>query len=295
MSILVNNRTKVLVQGLTGSQGKFHAQKMRGYGTNIVAGVVPGRGGSDVDGTPVFDTVEEAIRKTGANASIVYVPPAYAADAVMESIDANLDLCVCITEGIPVKDMIKVKRLMKTSASKTMLIGPNCPGVITPGECKMGIMPGEIHTPGTVGIISKSGTLTYEAVKQVSAFGYGQSTCIGIGGDPIIGLKYIDLLEMFQFDAQTECVVLIGEIGGQAEVKAGEWIKQNFNKPVVSFIAGQTAPKGKRMGHAGAIISGGDDTAAAKMAALEKCGVHVVDSPADIGKKVAEVLKTAQG
>lgn len=290
MSILVNNRTKVLVQGLTGSQGKFHAQKMKEYGTNIVAGVVPGRGGTEVDGTPVFDTVEEAIRKTGANASIVYVPPAYAADAVMESVDAHLDLCVCITEGIPVKDMIKVKRLMQTSPSRTMLIGPNCPGVITPGECKLGIMPGEIHTPGTVGIISKSGTLTYEAVKQVSAFGFGQSTCVGIGGDPIVGLKYIDLLEMFQFDAQTECVVLIGEIGGQAEVKAGEWIKQNFNKPVVSFIAGQTAPKGKRMGHAGAIIAGGDDTAAAKMAALEKCGVHVVQSPADIGKKVAEVL-----
>jgi len=290
MSILVNNRTKVVVQGLSGSQGRFHAQKMKAYGTNIVAGVVPGRGGTVIDGTPVFDTVEEAIRQAGANASIVYVPPAYAADAIMESVDANLDLCVCITEGIPVKDMIKVKRLMKTSTSKTMLIGPNCPGVITPGECKLGIMPGEIHAPGTVGIISKSGTLTYEAVKQVSAFGYGQSTCIGIGGDPIIGLKYIDLLEMFQFDAQTECVVLIGEIGGQAEVKAGEWIKANFNKPVVSFIAGQTAPKGKRMGHAGAIISGGDDTAAAKMKALEKCGVHVVQSPADIGKKVAEVL-----
>jgi len=290
MSILVNNRTKVVVQGLSGSQGKFHAQKMKDYGTNIVAGVVPGRGGTKIDGTPVFDTVEESIRQTGANASIVYVPPAYAADAVMEAVDANLDLCVCITEGIPVKDMIKVKRLMKTSSSKTMLIGPNCPGVITPGECKMGIMPGEIHTPGTVGIVSKSGTLTYEAVKQVSAFGYGQSTCVGIGGDPIIGLKYIDLLEMYQFDAQTECVVLIGEIGGQAEVKAGEWIKQHFNKPVVAFIAGQTAPKGKRMGHAGAIISGGDDTAAAKMKALEKCGVHVVQSPADIGKKVAEVL-----
>jgi len=291
MSILVNNRTKVVVQGLSGSQGKFHAQRMKAYGTNIVAGVVPGRGGSDVDGTPVFDTMEEAIRSTGANASIVYVPPAYAADAIMEAVDANLDLCVCITEGIPVRDMIKVKRLMKTSSSRTMLIGPNCPGVITPGECKMGIMPGEIHKPGTVGIISKSGTLTYEAVKQVGELGYGQSTCIGIRGDPIIGLKYIDLLKMFQYDAQTECVVLIGEIGGQAEVKAGEWIKQNFSKPVVSFIAGQTAPAGKRMGHAGAIISGGDDTAAAKMKALEECGVYVAKSPADIGKKVAEVLK----
>jgi len=291
MSILVNNRTKVVVQGLSGSQGKFHAQRMKAYGTNIVAGVVPGRGGSDVDGTPVFDTMEEAIRSTGANASIVYVPPAYAADAIMEAVDANLDLCVCITEGIPVRDMIKVKRLMKTSSSRTMLIGPNCPGVITPGECKMGIMPGEIHKPGTVGIISKSGTLTYEAVKQVGELGYGQSTCIGIGGDPIIGLKYIDLLKMFQYDAQTECVVLIGEIGSQAEVKAGEWIKQNFSKPVVSFIAGQTAPAGKRMGHAGAIISGGDDTAAAKMKALEECGVYVAKSPADIGKKVAEVLK----
>ncbi len=290
MSILVNNRTKVVVQGLSGSQGRFHAARMKEYGTNIVAGVVPGKGGTEVDGTPVFDTMMEAVRKTGCNASIVYVPPAFAADSVMEAVDANLDLCVCITEGIPVKDMLKVKRMMKTGTSRTMLVGPNCPGVITPGECKMGIMPGEIHAPGTVGIISKSGTLTYEAVKQVSSFGFGQSTCIGIGGDPIIGLKYIDLLEMFEYDAQTECVVLIGEIGGQAEVKAGEWIKQNFSKPVVSFIAGQTAPKGKRMGHAGAIISGGDDTAAAKMEALEKCGVHVVHSPADIGKKVAEVL-----
>lgn len=290
MSILVNNRTKVVVQGLSGSQGRFHAARMKEYGTNIVAGVVPGKGGTEIDGTPVFDTMMEAVRKTGANASIVYVPPAFAADAVMEAVDANLDLCVCITEGIPVKDMLKVKRMMKTGTSRTMLIGPNCPGVITPGECKMGIMPGEIHTPGTVGIISKSGTLTYEAVKQVSSYGFGQSTCIGIGGDPIIGLKYIDLLEMFEYDAQTEAVVLIGEIGGQAEVKAGEWIKQNFSKPVVSFIAGQTAPKGKRMGHAGAIISGGDDTALAKMDALQKCGVHVVHSPADIGKKVAEVL-----
>jgi len=290
MSILVNNRTKVVVQGLSGSQGRFHAARMKEYGTNIVAGVVPGKGGTEVDGTPVFDTMMEAVRKTGCNASIVYVPPAFAADSVMEAVDANLDLCVCITEGIPVKDMLKVKRMMKTGTSRTMLVGPNCPGVITPGECKMGIMPGEIHAPGTVGIISKSGTLTYEAVKQVSSFGFGQSTCIGIGGDPIIGLKYIDLLEMFEYDAQTECVVLIGEIGGQAEVKAGEWIKQNFSKPVVSFIAGQTAPKGKRMGHAGAIISGGDDTAAAKMEALEKCGVHVVNSPADIGRKVAEVL-----
>lgn len=292
MSIIVNNRTKVIVQGLTGSQGRFHAQKMKEYGTNIVAGVVPGRGGTEIDGIPVFDTVVGAIRKTGANASIIYVPPAYAADAILESVDANLDVCVCITEGIPVRDMFRVKRYMKTNGSKTMLIGPNCPGVITPGECKLGIMPGEVHKSGTVGIVSKSGTLTYEAVKQVGEVGYGQSTCIGIGGDPIIGLNYIDVLEMFEYDAQTELVVLIGEIGGQAEVKAGEWIKENFSKPVVSFIAGQTAPKGKRMGHAGAIISGGDDTAAAKMKALEECGVYVVESPADIGKKVAEVLKS---
>lgn len=290
MSILINNRTKVIVQGLTGSQGKFHAGKMKEYGTNIVAGVVPGKGGEIVDGTPVFDTVEEAVRATGANASIIYVPPAYAADSIMEAVDANLDVCVCITEGIPVRDMLAVKRAIKTTGSRTMLIGPNCPGVITPGECKMGIMPGEIHTPGTVGIISKSGTLTYEAVKQVSAYGLGQSTCVGIGGDPVIGLKYIDLLEMFEYDAQTELVVLIGEIGGQAEVKAGEWIKNNFSKPVVSFIAGQTAPKGKRMGHAGAIISGGDDTAASKMKRLAECGVHVVELPSEIGKKVAEVL-----
>jgi succinyl-CoA synthetase alpha subunit len=290
MSILINNRTKVIVQGLTGSQGRFHAAKMKEYGTNIVAGVVPGKGGESVDGTPVFDTIEEAVRATGANASIIYVPPAYAADSIMEAVDANLDVCVCITEGIPVRDMLAVKRMIKTTGSRTMLIGPNCPGVITPGECKMGIMPGEIHTPGTVGIISKSGTLTYEAVKQVSAYGLGQSTCVGIGGDPVIGLKYIDLLEMFEYDAQTELVVLIGEIGGQAEVKAGEWIKNNFSKPVVSFIAGQTAPKGKRMGHAGAIISGGDDTAASKMKRLAECGVHVVELPSDIGKKVAEVL-----
>jgi succinyl-CoA synthetase alpha subunit len=290
MSILINNRTKVIVQGLTGSQGKFHAAKMKEDGTNIVAGVVPGKGGESVDGTPVFDTVEEAVRATGANASIIYVPPAYAADSIMEAVDANLDVCVCITEGIPVRDMLAVKRMIKTTGSRTMLIGPNCPGVITPGECKMGIMPGEIHTPGTVGIISKSGTLTYEAVKQVSAYGLGQSTCVGIGGDPVIGLKYIDLLEMFEYDAQTELVVLIGEIGGQAEVKAGEWIKNNFSKPVVSFIAGQTAPKGKRMGHAGAIISGGDDTAASKMKRLAECGVHVVELPSEIGKKVAEVL-----
>lgn len=290
MSILINNRTKVIVQGLTGSQGRFHAAKMKEYGTNIVAGVVPGKGGEKVDDTPVFDTIEEAVRATGANASIIYVPPAYAADSIMEAVDANLDVCVCITEGIPVKDMLAVKRMIKTTGSRTMLIGPNCPGVITPGECKMGIMPGDIHSPGTVGIISKSGTLTYEAVKQVSSYGLGQSTCIGIGGDPVIGLKYIDLLEMFEYDAQTELVVLIGEIGGQAEVKAGEWIKNNFSKPVVSFIAGQTAPKGKRMGHAGAIISGGDDTAAAKMKRLAECGVHVVELPSEIGRKVAEVL-----
>lgn len=291
MSIIVNNRTKVIVQGLTGSQGRFHAAKMKEYGTNIVAGVTPGREGDEVDGIPVFDTVVDAVRKTGANASIIYVPPAYAADAILESVDANVDVCVCITEGIPVKDMLEVKRYMRVRGNGTMLIGPNCPGIITPGECKMGIMPGEIHSPGTVGIISKSGTLTYEAVSQVSELGYGQSTCIGIGGDPIIGLSYIDLLEMFENDPQTEAVVLIGEIGGQAEVKAGQWIKENFSKPVVSFIAGQTAPKGKRMGHAGAIISGGDDTAAAKMKVLEKCGVHVVVSPADIGKKVDQVLK----
>lgn len=290
MSILINNRTKVIVQGLTGSQGKFHASRMKEYGTNIVAGVVPGKGGEIVDGTPVFDTVEEAVRATGANASIIYVPPAYAADSILEAVDANLDVCVCITEGIPVKDMLAVKRAIKTTGSRTMLIGPNCPGVITPGECKMGIMPGEIHTPGTVGIISKSGTLTYEAVSQVSAYGLGQSTCVGIGGDPVIGLNYIDLLEMFEYDAQTELVVLIGEIGGQAEVKAGEWIKNKFSKPVVSFIAGQSAPKGKRMGHAGAIIAGGEDTAAAKMKRLAECGVHVVEFPSEIGKKVAEVL-----
>ena len=289
MAVLIDENTKVICQGLTGSQGTFHTEQAIAYGTKMVGGVTPGKGGQTHLDLPVFNSVHEAKHATDANASVIYVPPPFAADSILEAIDAEMEVIVCITEGIPVLDMMRVKRALETSKSR--LIGPNCPGVITPGECKMGIMPGEIHKPGTVGIISKSGTLTYEAVKQVGELGYGQSTCIGIGGDPIIGLKYIDLLKMFQYDAQTECVVLIGEIGGQAEVKAGEWIKQNFSKPVVSFIAGQTAPAGKRMGHAGAIISGGDDTAAAKMKALEECGVYVAKSPADIGKKVAEVLK----
>lgn len=291
MSILVNSETRVIVQGITGAQGQFHATQMIEYGTKIVAGVTPGKAGTTCCGVPVFDTVLEAKEATGANASIIYVPPSFAADAILEAIDAELDLVVCITEGIPVRDMIEVKRYLQIREHRTKLIGPNCPGIITADECKMGIMPGYIHRKGTVGIVSKSGTLTYEAVKQTAEMGLGHTTCIGIGGDPIIGMSYIDILKEFENDPQTEIVVLIGEIGGQAEVKAARWIKENFSKPVVSFIAGQSAPKGKRMGHAGAIISGGEDTAEAKMRILEECGVTVVKSPADIGVTVAKVLK----
>lgn len=291
MSIFVNKDTKVVVQGLTGAQGQFHAKQMLDYGTKVVAGVTPGKAGTTCCDVPVFDTVHDAKARTGCNASIIYVPPAFAADAILEAVDAEMDLVVCITEGIPVRDMLEVARYMKLNGSKTRLIGPNCPGIITPGECKMGIMPGYIHVPGSVGIVSKSGTLTYEAVKQTADQGLGQSTCVGIGGDPIIGTNYIDVLKEFEKDPQTEIVVLIGEIGGQAEVKAARWIKENFSKPVVSFIAGQTAPKGKRMGHAGAIISGGDDTAEAKMRILQECGVTVVKSPAEIGVTVAKILK----
>jgi len=289
LSIFVNQDTKVIVQGITGSNGLFHTKQMLEYGTKIVAGVTPGKGGTEVEGVPVFDTVAEAVEKTGANASVIYVPPAFAADAIMEAVDAELDLVVCITEGIPVLDMVKVKRYME--GKKTRLIGPNCPGVITPGECKIGIMPGYIHTPGHVGIVSRSGTLTYEAVHQLTTRGIGQSTAVGIGGDPVNGTNFIDCLKAFQEDPDTKAVILIGEIGGTAEEEAAEWIRDHMDKPVVGFIGGQTAPPGKRMGHAGAIISGGKGTAAEKIAKLEECGVKVAPTPAAIGETLVEVLK----
>ncbi len=289
MSILIDENTKVVVQGITGSEGSFHTEQMLAYGTKVVAGVTPGKGGMKVfDRIPVYNTVEEAVRKEGANASIIFVPAPFAADAIMEAVDAGVDLVVAITEGIPTKDMIKVKAFMK--GKKTRLIGPNCPGVISPGKSKMGIMPGHIHRPGTIGIVSRSGTLTYEAVDQITQLGFGQSTAVGIGGDPIIGSTFVDILRLFNEDPETEAVVLIGEIGGNAEEEAAEYIKREFKKPVVSFIAGQTAPPGRRMGHAGAIIAGGKGTAAEKMKALEAAGVHVVKSPAEIGKTVKEAL-----
>jgi len=290
MSILVNNDTRVLVQGITGSAGSFHTQQCMAYGnTNVVAGVVPGKGGTLFEGkVPVFNTVEEAVAETGANASMIFVPPPFAADSILEAIDAEIALAICITEGIPVRDMIAVAALLPHS--KTRLVGPNCPGVITPGQCKMGIMPGHIHTPGHVGVLSRSGTLTYEAVGQLSAVGLGQSSCVGIGGDPIIGTKFIDVMTLFNDDPETESVIMIGEIGGTAEEEAAAWIKANMTKPVVSFIAGATAPPGRRMGHAGAIISGGQGTAESKFAALQDAGVHIVRSPAMMGKRMKEVL-----
>ncbi|HZO83130.1 MAG TPA: succinate--CoA ligase subunit alpha [Candidatus Binataceae bacterium] len=281
MSILVNKNTRVLTQGITGATGQFHTRACREYGTQMVGGVVPGKGGTDFEGIPIFDTVEQARKTTGANASVIYVPPPFAADAILEAAAAGIELIICITEGIPVLDMVKVKHYLARSNSR--LIGPNCPGVITPGECKIGIMPGYIHKPGRVGVISRSGTLTYEAVHQLTQLGIGQSTCVGIGGDPIIGTSQIDVLELFNKDPNTDAVIFIGEIGGTAEEEAAAYIKQNFRKPVVAFIAGQTAPKGRRMGHAGAIISGGRGSAADKIAALKAAGVNVAKSPAELG------------
>ena len=293
MSILINNDTKLVVQGITGKEGAFHTQQMVEYGTQIVAGVTPGKGGEkDDNGIPIFNTVENAVTETGANASVIFVPPPFAADACLESIDTGVDLIVCITEGIPTMDMLPVKEALDNS--HTRLIGPNCPGIITPGECKIGIMPGFIHKPhGNVGVISRSGTLTYEAVHQLTEQGIGQSTCIGIGGDPIIGTTFIDLLSLFKDDPQTDGVVMIGEIGGSAEEEAAQWMQNNnFDKSVVAFIAGQTAPPGRRMGHAGAIIAGGKGTAAYKMESLRNAGIAVCDSPAEIGKTMANSLQS---
>jgi succinyl-CoA synthetase alpha subunit len=289
MSILVNKNSKVIVQGFTGTEGTFHATQMIEYGTNLVGGVTPGKGGSTHLDRPVFNTVEEAVQKAGANVSIIFVPPAFAADAIMEAANAGIELVVCITEGIPVQDMVKAKNYLV--GTNTRLIGPNCPGVITAGECKVGIMPGFVFIPGRIGIVSKSGTLTYEAADQVAKAGLGVSTAVGIGGDPIIGTTTKEALELFMNDDNTDAVVMIGEIGGGMEAEAARWYKENSRKPVVGFIAGQTAPPGRRMGHAGAIIGGAEDTAAAKMQIMTECGIHVVDSPADIGKTMAEVMK----
>ncbi len=288
MSIFIDNNTRVVVQAITGSEGSFHTRQMLDYGTRIVAGVTPGKAGHRVEGVPVFNTVSDAVDATGADASIVFVPAAFSADAVMEAADAGLSLVVCISEGIPVLDMVKVKHFLGSRA--TRLIGPNCPGVISPGKCKIGIMPAEIHRKGNVGVISRSGTLTYEAVAQLTALGLGQTTCVGIGGDPVTGTSFIDCLDAFAKDPDTECVVMIGEIGGGAEEQAAEYVKRSFPKPVVGFIAGQTAPPGRRMGHAGAIISGGKGTAGEKVAALNSAGIRVCNSPADVGETVLETL-----
>ena len=289
MSILVNEKTRLLVQGFTGREGTFHSQQMIEYGTNVVGGVTPGKGGTKHLERPVFNTVAEGVKATGADATLILVPPAYSADAILEAADAQVALVVCITEGIPALDMVRVSNVV--DKAKTRLIGPNCPGIISPGKCKMGIMPGRIHKQGNVGVVSRSGTLTYEAVHQLTQLGIGQSTCIGIGGDPIIGTTFLDAIKMFNDDPDTHAIVLIGEIGGNAEERASEWIKVNVKKPVVGFIAGQTAPPGRRMGHAGAIISGGQGTAKDKYAAMSAAGIHTVETPADLGSTVAAALK----
>jgi len=289
MSILVNKNTRVLTQGITGATGQLHTRACREYGTQMVGGVVPGKGGTDFEGIPIFDTVEQARKVTGANATVIYVPPPFAADAIVEAAAAGIELIICITEGVPVLDMVKAKAYL--AGSRSRLIGPNCPGIITPGECKIGIMPGYIHKPGDIGVVSRSGTLTYEAVYQLTQLGLGQSTCIGIGGDPIVGTSHIDSLRLFNEDPKTRAVIMIGEIGGTAEEEAAQYIKQNFKKPVVAFIAGQTAPKGRRMGHAGAIISGGSGTAADKIAALRAAGISVAMSPAELGITMKQVLE----
>ena len=289
MSILVNKKSKILIQGFTGSEGTFHAGQMIDYGTQVVGGVTPGKGGQSHLGKPVFNTVQKAVIETDADVSLIFVPPAFAADAIIEAADAEIRVIVCITEGIPTSDMVKVKYYLQ--GKNTRLIGPNCPGIITPGEAKVGIMPGFIHKKGSIGIVSRSGTLTYEAVDQITKVGLGQSTCVGIGGDPIIGTSTLDIIKLFMDDPETEGIIMIGEIGGTMESEAAHWIKKYGTKPVIGFIAGQTAPKGRRMGHAGAIIGGKEDTAAAKMNILKECGVHVVESPADIGFTMAEVLK----
>ncbi|MCD7033795.1 succinate--CoA ligase subunit alpha [Metabacillus sp. GX 13764] len=289
MSVFINKDTKVLVQGITGSTALFHTKQMLEYGTKIVGGTTPGKGGTEVEGVPVFNTVQEAVKTTGATASVIYVPAPFAADAIIEAVDAELDLVICITEHIPVLDMVKVKRFME--GKKTRLVGPNCPGVITPDECKIGIMPGYIHTKGHVGVVSRSGTLTYEAVHQLSQSGVGQSTAVGIGGDPVNGTNFIDVLKAFNEDPDTYAVIMIGEIGGTAEEEAAQWVRDNMTKPVVGFIGGQTAPPGKRMGHAGAIISGGKGTAAEKIKTMNECGIKVAETPSVMGETLISVLK----
>jgi succinyl-CoA synthetase alpha subunit len=288
MAILVNKNTRVLTQGITGATGQFHTKACKEYGTQMVAGVTPGKGGTSFEGIPIFDTVSRAVEETGANATVIYVPPPFAADAIMEAADSGIPFIICITEGVPVRDMVRVKKYLE--GRKSQLLGPNCPGVITPGACKIGIMPGHIHRAGTIGVVSRSGTLTYEAVDQLTRLDMGQSTCVGIGGDPVHGLEFIDVLDLFNRDPATEAVVMIGEIGGSAEEEASAWIKTNMKKPVVGFIAGQTAPPGKRMGHAGAIISGGKGTAKEKIAAMKTAGIRMAPSPALIGRTMQEAL-----